>query len=111
MSIKKDKLDYIIYNYKLQKDLRKQLLVIKKSAVNYPNSGILNKALNKFDNSLENEIENKRFKKKFFIKQKPKIKEELKESHCIFISILLSVALKKSNNLSIFCVHFKQDYL
>jgi hypothetical protein len=53
-SIKKDKLHQIIYNYQQQNDLRKQLLVIKNLADNYPNSGSLNKALNNFDKDLQN---------------------------------------------------------
>jgi hypothetical protein len=52
LSIKKDKLHQIIYNYQQQNDLRKQLLVIKNLADNYPNSGSLNKALNNFDKDL-----------------------------------------------------------
>jgi hypothetical protein len=44
----------IIYNYQQQNDLRKQLLVIKNLADNYPNSGSLNKALNNFDKDLQN---------------------------------------------------------
>jgi hypothetical protein len=44
INLKKDKLHQIIYNYQQQNDLRKQLLVIKNLADNYPNSGSLNKA-------------------------------------------------------------------
>jgi hypothetical protein len=39
----------LTYNYQQQNDLRKQLLVIKNLADNYPNSGSLNKALNNFE--------------------------------------------------------------
>jgi hypothetical protein len=48
-SIKKDKLHQIIYNYQQQNDLKKQLLVIKNLADNYPNSGSL--TFRKFPNN------------------------------------------------------------
>jgi hypothetical protein len=47
-----------IHNYQQQNDLKKQLLVIKNLADNYPNSGSLNKALNNFDKDLGHKIKN-----------------------------------------------------
>ncbi|NYT28078.1 MAG: RNA-directed DNA polymerase [Candidatus Thiodubiliella endoseptemdiera] len=47
-SIKPDKLHQIVNNYQNHTDVKKQLLVIKNLADNYPNSGALNVALNNF---------------------------------------------------------------
>ena len=102
-SIKKDKLHQIIYNYQQQNDLKKQLLVIKNLADNYPNSGSLNKALNNFDKDLGHKIKNKRVARCiFFITQKPKIKEEFKENYSMLVSILVDIALKNPKIHSVF---------
>ncbi len=94
-SIKPDKLHQIINNYQNHTDVKKQLLVIKNLADNYPNSGALNVALNNFDKQLHREIKNKRVKKyAFFTIQKSKIKEGFKENHSALVSILVSIALK-----------------
>ncbi|CAC9435302.1 FIG00698572: hypothetical protein [uncultured Gammaproteobacteria bacterium] len=102
-SIKKDKLHQIIHNYQQQNDLKKQLLVIKNLADNYPNSGSLNKALNNFDKDLGHKIKNKRVARCiFFITQKPKIKEQFKENYCMLVSILVDIALKNPRIHSVF---------
>ncbi|SSC08384.1 RNA-directed DNA polymerase [bacterium endosymbiont of Bathymodiolus sp. 5 South] len=102
-SIKKDKLHQIIHNYQQQNDLKKQLLVIKNLADNYPNSGSLNKALNNFDKDLGHKIKNKRVARCiFFITQKPKIKEQFKENYSMLVSILVDIALKNPKIYSVF---------
>lgn len=100
-SIKKDKLHQIIHNYQLQKDLKKQLLVIKNLADNYPNSGSLDTALNKFDKRLKNKLKNKRVKTRaFFIVRKSN--EKFEKNHHMLISILTSIALKNPRIYPVF---------
>lgn len=104
-SIKEDKLHQIIHNYQPQKDLKKQLLVIKNLADNYPNSGSLITALNEFNKHLEGifTINNKetlcirrgarKTIRKYF-KLKRKLKRQLKRQFLELVSILISIALK-----------------
>ena len=102
-SIKEDKLHQIINNYQQQKDLKKQLLVIKNLSDNYPNSGSLEKALKKLDKDLGKKIKNKRFAKHaFFIIQESKIKKEFKENYSTLVSILVDIALKNPRIYPVF---------
>jgi len=96
-SIKEDKLHQIIHNYQPQKDLKKQLLVIKNLADNYPNSGSLLVALNEFKKHLEgiSTINNKetlcvRRGARKTIRKYFKLKRQSLE----LVSILTSIALK-----------------
>jgi hypothetical protein len=104
-SIKKDKLHQIIHNYQPQKDLRKQLLVIKNLADNYPNSGSLTKVLNEFNNNLRNAIAIK--DKNLLCIRRDAIKEikkhfQLKKRLLELVSILTSIALKNPKIYPIF---------
>ena len=102
-SIKSDKLHQIINNYQKQKDIKKQLLVIKNLADNYPNSGALVVALNSFDKDLGCKIRNRRIKRcKFFITQTPKVREEFEENCSTLVSILVSIALKNPRIYPVF---------
>ena len=104
-SIKKDKLHQIIHNYQQQNDLKKQLLVIKNLADNYPNSGALDIALNEFDEHLKIKSVFKG-RKNLCIRRGAikKIKEYfgLKKQFLELISILVSIALKNPRMYPIF---------
>lgn len=104
-SIKPDKLHQIISNYQNQRDVKKQLLVIKNLADNYSNSGALDVALNNFDKHLKiiSTIKNKenlciRRGAKKVIKEYFKLKKQSLE----LVSILTSIALKNPRIYPIF---------
>ena len=104
-SIKKDKLHQIIHNYQPQKDLKKQLLVIKNLADNYPNSGSLFTVLNEFNKRLEGifTINNKetlcvRIGARKTIRKYFKLKRQSWE----LVSILTSIALKSPRIYPVF---------
>ncbi|CAB5494232.1 RNA-directed DNA polymerase [Bathymodiolus thermophilus thioautotrophic gill symbiont] len=104
-SIKPDKFHQIINNYQEQKDVKKQLLVIKNLADNYPNSGALGKALNKFDKHLKSISEIKDKKNLCIRRGAKKIIAEyfrLKKQSLGLVSILVSIALKNPKIYPIF---------
>ncbi len=104
-SIKPDKFHQIINNYQNQKDLKKQLLVIKNLADNYPNSGALDIALNNFDRHLKSIFQIKD-KKNLCIRNRAikiiKKHFKLKKQSLELVSILVSIALKNPRIYPVF---------
>jgi hypothetical protein len=98
-SIKKDKLHQIIHNYQQQNDLKKQLLVIKNLADNYPNSGSLIKTLNNFDKDLDRKIKGKSKEKNYRMLVSILVDIALKNPiiHPVFASILSKIICDISN--------------
>ena len=104
-SIKSDKLHQIVNNYQNQIDVKKQLLVIKNLADNYPNSGTLDTTLNKFDNHLKSVFQIKD-KENLCIRRKARkiiLKYfRLKRQSLGLVSILVSIALKNPRIYPVF---------
>ncbi len=104
-SIKPDKLHQIVNNYQNHTDVKKQLLVIKNLADNYPNSGALDIALNNFDKDLKSIFQIKGKENLCIRKGARKIIKEhfkLKKQSLELVSILVSIALKNPRIYPIF---------